>query len=552
MRLILVALMLIMLGSSAFGQTDVPVAGAYGGACREGDSPCDQGVCDRSSNICVSCGGEGAPACIGNDGKPVCTFPGYGYRPMSLGGRQLYCFTQETTDCGHVGLPACDISGKPVCRFGIQVVAADGTAFCAACGDYGQPCCPGSACDYGACRNNVCLPEKQAGSTGQGGDAPLSPAQGNARAAILAAIAGCRLTEARAMHANADPNEPWYDEVSRDLTEAVERENEVRALYDRALARQAEARSLVGEGDHDNALLAFQAAADLLRDARALTRCDGTRDVIDEAVAINRRNAAPTRAVALVAMARADIGLCNFRVAGELLDEVPADTPGRDAVLTLLEEARNRESRVEQMFDAARNLHRLADERVRAGNPGQALEMLQDARQGLVNARQLTECRAYRDRITDALRVVGASLELAEGLANAKNAGQAPGPQLGSQTSAPANPGQPFAGRPHPCHDPSVPADGSAAFYAQYFGGGGESFIIKGNYLCDPPFIDTPFAILGGNSMTLYACTRQGDHYVDCPARETIAFTDVRPEGKGTGYFWRKEGAWRWMVVVGR
>lgn len=553
MRLLFAMLFAVILGGAAFGQTATPIVdGAYGGACRSGDNQCDMGVCDRALDICVSCGMEGAPACIGYGGQPVCTFPNYGYRPVSLGGRQLYCFTRETEDCGHVGLPACNYGADPVCNFGVPVVAADGKASCMACGDYGQPCCPDASCDYGTCQGNVCLPDKQRGSALQGGASAAPPAAGGSdKAAILAAIADCRLTEARSLHAGADPGAPWYDEVTRTLIDGIERENEVRALYDRALAKQAEARRLVTEGD-DEALLAFQATEDLLRDAQALSRCKATIDVIAQAIAINGRNGASTRAIAKVALAETDIRQCNFSVAQELLEGIPPDTPGRDAALNRLKEARNREAQVERMYDAARNLHRLADQRVLAGQPEQALEMLQDARQGLVNARQLTECSDYRDRITDALRVVGGSLELTEDLAEARGADRMPQRYEAPGASASVDPGQPVAGKPHPCHDASVPVDATASFYSQYFGGGHESYLIKGQYLCDTPYVDTPFAILSGGAMTLYACAREGDHYVDCRVSETITFTDTRPEGKGTSYIWGKEGAWRWMIVVDR
>nr|WP_319483059.1 hypothetical protein [uncultured Cohaesibacter sp.] len=551
MRLLFAILVAIVLAEPVFGQTAAPIPdGAYGGACRADGMSCDSGLCDQTRNLCVSCGLEGAPACIGHDGKPVCIFPSYGYRPLSLGGRQLYCFTRNSKDCGHVGLSACENGAIPVCYFGIRVVASDGQSFCAACGDYGQPCCADASCAYGTCQNDVCLPDKPAGGASQPSASGDQQAKsGSDKATILAAVADCRLTEARALHASIDPNVAWYDEVTRVLLVAVERENKVRTLYDRAIVRQASAQRMVGQGDHDNALQDFLAAGDLLRDAQRLSQCKPTLEVIAEAIVINRRSSATTRAVAQVALAEKDIGLCDFSIAQELLDGVPVDTPRRAVVLQKLAEARDREGRVERMYDAARNLHRLADERVRAGQPGQALEMLQDARQGLVNARQLTDCRNYRDRISDALRVIGGSIEMTESRVKAAEADRIPQRYDGPSSPAPVDPGQPVAGQPHPCRDNSVPVDASASFYAQYSGGGG-SYMIKRPYLCDPPYIDIPFAVLGGGSMTLYACARKGDHFVNCQAKETITFTDIRPEGKGTGYFWGKEGAWRWMVIV--
>ena len=543
------ALLLFGLVLVAADASQAQTAGSFGGSCRDGQA-CDEGICDSRRNICVPCGGEGQPVCRNASGGAYCSFPDYGYRPLQVGGRLQICVTNDTRDCGQIGLPACQRDDGPHCQYGVLIIAQGGQAVCGACGDFGQACCPATAvpCDYGSCQNGICLPDPDRKGQAKTSPVPDNPADtADMKQAILDAIAACRLSEARRLHERADPKADWYGQVSQALVTAVERENDVSAIYGRAKAIWAKAADDVARDDYTAATDAYRRATDLLWDARAKSGCPQTIAVINEALTMIDRANARTQPRVELDLVRNQIKGCNFDLAGQLLDSLPQQLPGRDAVQDLLNEALDRESRVMQVYGAAKEIHTIASDRLSARKFADAAEGFSDARDGFLKARQLTRCTDFRIKIDEAIAVTGRNLDTASSLAAAvaqnnaqsRNTGNASG---GQKPPAPAS-------SPHPCLDPNVPSNSSAAIYRQYYGGGGESFPVKGQFICG---LWGDFTVLTGSELILNKCTRDGNRLSNCKETRRIAIEDVKQKDRFTEYLWKTKDGWQWVTVSKR
>lgn len=525
-------------------------AGGFGGSCKQGQV-CDEGICDARSNICVPCGAEGQPACVNDAGAPYCSFPGYGYQPLQIGGRQQICFTRQTGDCGQVGLPACNQGDGPFCRYGVMVLAQGGAAFCGACGDFGQACCPNtdSPCDYGTCQNGTCLPDADRKAQDTNPAPKDNDAASNARQSILDAIADCRLSEARSIHAKADPNSEWYLEVSRKLVAAVERENDVSSRYERAKAVWAEAGKYAASGDYAKAVEAYARAREYMLLAETRSECPQTVAVIKEAIAMVDRANSRVEPGYYLELVRKQIRGCNFDLAGHLLDGVPETFPGRQAAQDLLDEALDRESRVMELHRAAKEIYSIAEERLRARKFKLAAEGLSDARDGFLKARQLTRCNDFRITIDEAIAVTGRKLDTASSLAEAEDRNGKTAPSSGDakadQKPKPPN----SASGPHPCLDHSVQSDASAGAYRQYVGGGGESYPVKGQFICG---LFGDFSIFTGSELIPNKCKKEGNRLVNCKATRRITIQNVKQKNGSTEYFWKTGSDWEWISVVPR
>ena len=489
----------------------------------------------------MSCGLEGQPACIDANGRPYCTFPTFGYRPVEIGGRLQFCLTTDTNDCGQIGLPACVNGGAPFCRQGVPLQVMGRGTFCQACGDYGQACCPDTAypCDYGACQNGVCLADS---SSGQAGTPPARPGGHPSPEVILAALDDCRLSDARDMLAALPDDAPELDDLTARVSRAIRRENEVRALYDNAQARVSEARAHLQANRTEEAALAFVLAENLLKEAQRKTACPQTRAAIQEAIEINRRNGAKARATVNLQLAADFIGLCNFDEAGDLLDALPEDEPGKAAMQARLDAALEREAHVIEIYRAAQTLHENAKARLDDRDFAGAANLFAEARDGFLKARQLTECRDVRDTISQAIAVTGRNLDRAQSSADAYDT--RPPERYTPGTDAPDARVDPLPAGSHPCLDPSVVRDAYVKGYTRGLGGGGQSFDLKGPFICG---FNGSFTVLSGGMLTGYSCTKDGQQYSSCESRWAEAISSE--EAVHDGYVYRYRNDTSWIVV---
>jgi len=139
---------LILVGGPTEPKLTIPTPGNYGGNALSSENPCNEGVRDRYTGICVGCGLEGERDCRGATGiygMSLCS-PGLD----DIGG---FCMSPNpSNDCGHVGLRAC---GGTSCVDGLLY-----QGYCLHCGNYGEPVCIDTSypCDQGVPTNGICLP----------------------------------------------------------------------------------------------------------------------------------------------------------------------------------------------------------------------------------------------------------------------------------------------------------------------------------------------------------------------------------------------------------
>lgn len=118
---------------------------------------CNEGVCDKQTHRCITCGTtEGGPCCATDAAQvtPRC------YRDAKTGNR-LVCHNRWEGDsggmciaCGKWGQPVCLTRGEAPCDDGLVKRESDGT--CVLCGLIGQP-----PCDRGEpCRDGQAVPNK--------------------------------------------------------------------------------------------------------------------------------------------------------------------------------------------------------------------------------------------------------------------------------------------------------------------------------------------------------------------------------------------------------
>ncbi|MDU8926269.1 hypothetical protein RXV86_02620 [Alisedimentitalea sp. MJ-SS2] len=540
-RIIGFVLFLISFGAPAAVAQQQISAGDFGGACIGPERTCNEGVCGPLV-LCVSCGLAGQPVCIGSNGRPYCTFPTYGYRPMEIGGRLQYCLTVDTEDCGQIGLPACDNGDAPFCRQGVPMQVMGRGTFCQACGDFGQACCPDTAypCDYGTCQNNICLPD----TNGRGQVGALSPTSRGSQpspAEIRSALDDCRLADARALLA-ALPNEsPEFDDLAASVSRAIRRENDVRILYDDAQAKVSEARVHLQADRIEEAALAFALTENLLKEAQRTSTCPLTIATIEEAIAINSRNGAKTFAAIDLRLAADHISFCNFDQAGDLLEALPTNEPGKAALQAQLDAALDRESRVIEMYRAAQNLNSLGKTRMTDNDFAGAADLFAEAREGFLKARQLTECLEHREVITEAIAVTGRNLDRAQTRSNSTDFSLPD--RYTPATDVPKSRADPTLVDNHPCLDPSAKRDAYVKGYSG-MGGGGSSFDLKGRFICG---FNGSFTMLSDGMLIGYVCTRDGQRYSSCEVdwAETISSEGAVHDG----YVYRYRDNSSWIVV---
>lgn len=524
--------------TAAEAQQRIP-AGDFGGACIGPERTCNEGICGPLG-LCVSCGLEGQPACIDSNGSPYCTFPAYGYRPLEIGGRQQFCLTMDTEDCGQIGLPACDDGDAPFCRQGVALLVMGRGTFCQACGDFGQACCPDTAypCDYGTCQSGVCLPDKS--RSGQTGTPPPASQGGQpSPAEIHAALDDCRLNDARAMLAALPDDARELDDLSARVSRAIRRENNVRALYDDAQAKVSEARAHFKADRIDQAALAFDVAKDLLKAAQRTSDCPRTIATIEEAIEIILRNEAATLTKLDMQIVADHIALCNFEEAGDMLDALPDDEPGKAALQARLGSALDRESRVIEMYRSAKSQHDIGKARMTDRDFAGAADLFAEARDGFLRARQLTRCPEFRDRISQAIAVAGRNLDRAQTVAIPEN--MRPPERYTPGTDLPTARVDPMPADSHPCLNPSVDRDAYVLGYQKGLGGGGRSFDLKGPFICD---FNGSFTVLSGGMLTGYSCTTDGQRYVDCESHWAERISSEEAVHDGYVYRYRDDASW--------
>lgn len=526
-----VLILWLAIGFANLAQAQIIEDGEFGGRC-PADTACLEGVCNVGLDLCVSCGMPGQMACEGPTGAPECSLPSWGNRPIALSDGRVIC-AQQVEDplraCGHVGFAACEGAGAPFCRFGVLAPTTTGgvSGICEDCGGFGQPCCQdtGLACDFGTCQGGVCLPET-----------------GGAPDRIRALIEDCNFRDARVALAAMSATDPDRPALEAALAAATAREDQVRALYDDARSLARDAKALLEAGDEGNAGLTFHTARGLLQQARQTSACDRNQATLDEAIAMTDRNWDRITTSISLDYVRTVIGLCDFANAEQELAGLADDTEGHAALVEALRLARAREDRVYDLYGAAKKRHEEGQAAFRAGDYEGAVAAYSEARQGFVNARQLTECTGTRDIIDEAIQIVGRNLNAAQGLADT-----APVPD-----PVPAEPDQPEVAQapdimppgPHPCLDSSVAAEGWVSGYTLGLGGGHSLFAKKGPFICG---FQGSFTLLYGGVMISYACDTTGGRYENCVAGRRAV---ISSEGAvHDGYVYRYDDGNHWIVV---
>lgn len=491
--------------------------GEIGGRCLSEDR-CSVGVCN-DKGVCVACGQVGQPACRNDAGRAVCTAPGARAERASRSG--FICVSNSGSDCGHIGEPACDYENGPFCYYGVASPLRGGGTVCLDCGDYGQPCCPGTdkPCDYGTCQNGIC-----------------SPSAASLKPQILKAIADCRGKDARALIARLPKGSALRKEMQAAYDKADRREDEVRALFNKARTLSREAQTAFGTGDRAAAGPKLRQARQLLAEARRKTNCSKTAATLDKGLAVvdaNLKKAGASDAVRKVTDA---IKACEFSAARTALANVSKNNPAHASLLKRLEEAISWEKRLRKTYDEAHDLYTHGNRLLDAKKGQKALQAFRQAHGLFERVRKETNCQKARDVTTAALHEVSTRIQRAEGVIEAAKL-KAPAKQKsGSNMPGRYKP----AGGPHPCLDPSVPVDHTAASYSG-FGGGGTAIFLKGKYICN---YQGSFSILSGGELTNYRCKRDGDRFIDCKVDDRDKLTGRIPHDKFTTYEFNDRQFW--------
>ncbi len=489
--------------------------GEIGGRCLSEDR-CLTGVCN-DRGMCVACGQVGQPACLDANQRPVCTSLSTDPAPLARGGS--VCVSDSGRDCGHIGEPACAYETGPFCYYGVASSLRGGGSICLDCGDYGQPCCPGTdkPCDYGTCQNGSCLPKVV-----------------SLKSEILKAIADCQGKDARALIARLPQGSVLQQEMQAAYDRADRREDEVRALFEQARSLSREARAAFNRGDVTGARPKLLQARQLLEQARAKTACPKTHSTLDEGIALVNSNLDKTRAGDAVRKVADAIKACDFTAAKEALAQVSKQDPNYAAIRKRYEEARSWEERLRKSYDEGYDLYKRGNQLLKANRDQEALRSFKRAHELFTRVRKETECQRARDVATAALHEVSARIEMAEAFLKAAGKGK-----TGQPKNSGAMPGryQPVAG-PHPCLDPSVKPTHTAAGYTP-LGGGQSTIYIKGNFICD---YEGSFSILSGSELINYYCKRDGNRFVECKETDRDRLTKtIRHKGFTTYEFDNKK-----------
>ncbi|WP_346907990.1 hypothetical protein [uncultured Roseibium sp.] len=491
--------------------------GEIGGRCLSEDR-CLTGICN-DRGMCVACGQIGQPACLDADRRPVCTSPSASPAPAGRGGS--VCVSDSGSDCGHIGEPACAYENGPFCYYGVASSLRGGGSVCLDCGDYGQPCCPGTdkPCDYGTCQNGTCLPKAV-----------------SLKSQILKAIADCRGKDARALIAQLPQGSAVQKEMQAAYDRADRREDEVRALFEQARSLSREARVAFNRGNVTGAQPKLRQARQLLEQARAKTACPKTASALDKGIALVKSNLDKTRAGDAVRKVVDAIKACDFTAAREALAKVSKQDPDYADIRKRYEDARSWEERLRKSYDEGYDLYKRGNQLLKANRDQEALRTFKRAHELFTRVRKETNCQRARDVATAALHEVSTRIERAEAfLKAAKKKGASP-PKTSSNMPGRYQP----AGGAHPCLDPSVKPTHTAAGYSP-LGGGQTTIYIKGKYICD---YQGSFSILTGSELVNYHCKREGNRFVECKETDRDTLTN-RIQRKGfTTYEFDKRKFW--------
>jgi len=491
--------------------------GEVGGRCLSEDR-CLVGICN-DRGMCVACGQIGQPACLDADRTAVCTTPGA--RSVRAAGGGFICVSDSGRDCGHIGEPACAYEHGPFCYYGVASALRGGGTVCLDCGDYGQPCCPGTdkPCDYGTCRNGTCL-----------------PAAASLKSRILQAIADCRGKDARALIATLRQGSALQAEMQAAYDKADRREDEVRTLFEQARSLSREARAAFKGGDVTGARSKLRRARSLLTQARAKTACADTAATLDEGIALVEANLDRTQAGDAIRKVADAIRACDFSAAREALAKVGKQDPGYADIRRRYEETRSREERLRGYYDEGYDLYKSGNRLLKAGREKDALQAFKRAHELFTRVRTETSCQKARDVTTAALHEVSTRIQRAEGMIAAaqlkKPAPQKPGAGMPGRY-------QP-AGGAHPCLDPSVKTTHTAAGYSP-LGGGQSTIILKGKYVCG---YQGSYSVLTGSELINYTCKREGNRYIGCKVTDRDQLTKKIPRKGFTTYEFENRKFW--------
>ena len=80
--------------------------------------------------------------------------------------------------------------------------------------------------------------------------------------------------------------------------------------------------------------------------------------------------------------------------------------------------------------------------------------------------------------------------------------------------------------------------------YTRGLGGGGQSFDLKGPFICG---FNGSFTVLSGGMLTGYSCTKNGQQYSSCESRWAEAISSE--EAVHDGYVYRYRNDTSWIVV---
>lgn len=361
------------------------------------------------------------------------------------------------------------------------------------------------------------------------------------RGQILDAIAGCRLNEARGLIAGLPDDTAFLTEVQAVADAADRRDAKVRGLFGQAKDMAQAARADYVAGDYGNAALQYREALSVLATARNMAQCARTVGVLEDALAMTRRNADRANDRIALAEGKDAIGLCLFKLAGESVGQIIHLTDERAALAADLGLALRIEVRVRAIYKAGGALNTTGKAHLEAQRFAEALAAFEAAHTEFEKARQLTNCTETRDVIDSALAVVGRNIMRAN--VDLPDPATPADPSAPADPSSPAAPAAPVTAGPHPCLDPSVPIDATVSTYTSM--GGGMSYrVMKGPYICDGA---EDFDILGQDSLASYDCDRDGDRYVNC--RETKRRPMHSWEKVHDGITYRFDNAKYWIVV---
>ena len=151
------------------GPSGVALAQNYIGDEPAAGQSCDEGVNDNG--ICTHCGLNGEVVCPENGNAPPCSEYSLGFAPhFGICGRTDSARGDfSVRNCGFPGFPQCTGSEPTVA---CQVGVAHPSGLCAACGEYGQACCPfllDDQCAEGACIRGRCRKTEEPDITGMWG-----------------------------------------------------------------------------------------------------------------------------------------------------------------------------------------------------------------------------------------------------------------------------------------------------------------------------------------------------------------------------------------------